>query len=153
MWIGIVIAVVILIIFYIYVLVSKNNYLQSYLTGMWAATEEFLERAEIEGMFLQLGEQDKNVRRAYLLMHDNNTIVTNRGFDMKFKSSPLQYLTPQITESIDYEVTLTDTEVDENMPLEEIIPLILTLTLYPATNRMILTDGETVYAEMYKTPY
>ncbi len=79
--IGAVIVVILCVIW----LQSRNyrDIYENYMTGLWIASEEFTENAEISSMRLFIGPYhiEKQSRAAYLLINDN---VTNQLINLKY---------------------------------------------------------------------
>ena len=70
------IILILIIMLYNYNVNSKmyNNVLE----GMWSATEEFCKKSEIDGMIVYIGPKQKlNKRKAYLIIHSDNTIISS----------------------------------------------------------------------------
>lgn len=160
----IIIAVVILLILLIVFNSKQNKITDEFLYGMWKANDDFLKKADLQGMMFYIGPPDNSgptweSRMVYIIMHSGNSIIVNKRVEMIIHNSILEYIVPNGTSAI-RDVEIRELEQDSvGIPMKEIMPSNMTMDIN-ITDGSIILSGEPlnsqdsneniVYAELYK---
>jgi hypothetical protein len=151
---------VLFVIIFIYLGWRTSQVYSNSISGMFSASPEFLEKAEISNMFLYVGEPFKNgpfteKRYIYLVMHHENTIIANKQLEMEIKKSLNSYI---ISNENKYNVRIyeLDDDDDSGVKFSDIMPENLELYFDITMGRMSLKgddndDDPKLYAELYKS--
>jgi hypothetical protein len=173
--VAVVVVLALLLIIYVILTRQKCSLYSTGLHGMWNASPDFLEKAEISGMCIYIGEPYENglseKRKAYIIMYMGDTIIANKRIDITVKKG-MHNLSPfainseiccdvEITESDmeDFEGVGTDDDTlgSRGIALDEIMPKDLEMYYDISANRIALkgTDengDDRLYAELFKVP-
>jgi len=161
-----ILVVILIAIFFYYISYSYYYMYDDMLSGMWKADPDWAIQADIDGMLLFIGEAEGGIftetRKGYMIMHANDQVIAAK--QIEFNISSQSNIIPKKT--VTYYVELVDLGESEdgllpdeadgsNVPLEEIMPLTLTMEVGVSSGKLILygedEDGEeTQYAKLYK---
>ena len=114
---AVIVVVVIVLLFLGYCSYNNTKINGDNLTGMWAGTDEFLEKAEIGGggMFMYIGDEYKfGKRKAHILMHDNGKVIASMNVDLHTG----HYFSPIYKKQITINATITDSEEEDDPETE-----------------------------------
>lgn len=170
--------VIVLIVFVIASLAAtqqKNALYSDMLQGMWTGGGDFLEKAELSGMYFYIGEPYKTSwneerRKAYLIIHQDNALVYNSTVDLIIKRNVGTYINPTLSDEIERKIILTDKDPDTDPDTEEkllpdadtdsasindIMPKQMTMFFDPRLPRLIFRGendegDDRIYAHFFK---
>lgn len=141
---GIAFAIVVIIVLIWVVGAKRSSAINDYIAGAWVAPDEFCEEAELESLMIVFGEPTTSAfgsveQLGYIVANPNisagMTLLYSRGFTM----SP-------------YEKTFSvNVEFDDGPLWGESNPTDVTIDVDMVKGRMIIRDGDTVFAELYKS--
>mgnify|MGYP003553409867 FL=1 len=114
---SVIVVVVIVLLFLGYCSYNNTKINGENLTGMWTGTDEFLEKAEIGGMFMYIGDEYKlGKRKAHILMHDNGKVIASMNIDLHTG----QYISPIYKKQITINATVTDADKEDEPETESL---------------------------------
>jgi len=167
--------VIALVIVFVFLLIGsyfKTQLRDGMLEGMWKADEDFLQKAELSGFYFyvgpslgsSLGSFFSEKRRAYILMHSEETVIINRAVNLYISGGWLDSLNPFMTASfirsvqIEPEDSETQDVTDVVIKIEDVLPRNMTMEISMLDGRMVLSgvlspdsDNEPkVYADLFK---
>jgi len=131
---------------------SQNTQLDTFIEGMWVASDEFCSRADIDGMMVYIGPAEdfgvfEQTRRAYIIMHSDGVIIAAKNIEISMSG----FLMSPVPVSLNYKsITLTDMS-DDKTSLDNIMPTSMQCELEMSQGKMSWLDGDITYAELYKT--
>jgi hypothetical protein len=137
---SVIIVIVIVLLFLGYCSYNNAKINGENLSGMWEATDEFLEKAEISGMYMYIGDEYKfGKRKAHILMHDNGKVIASMNVDLQTSF----YLSPIYKKQITLNATVkeSDSETDEELTVSEIMPEKVILTYSECHLQIRDSDG------------
>lgn len=178
------IVVVIVIIMIMVVLAAgkpKKKLYNTIIQGMWRAGDDFLEKSDLGGMYLYIGEVynsgagslTKELRKAYLIMHNESSVLVNKRIDIEISKPLSSNFNPFAETNIERSIKISeysgaedslklnttdllpDEEGESQIPIKDIMPETQTMYLDLGAGRLALKgiddDGEEqVYAELFK---
>ena len=157
---------------------SKQPLYNDVMHGMWRGGEDFLEKSDLSGMYIYIGEPYNNnplkdTRKAYIIMHSGDNILVNKRIELEITKSILETLSPFTKTELEQKVKVLEYNADDGsddsldgivdesadtnqIPISDIMPEDLTMYLNMGTGRLSLkgndpkTGEERLYAELYK---
>lgn len=143
---AIIVCVVVLLLFAL--LWRNNSRAERALVGLWRGSEEFCRDADLDGFLVAIGPRCgwlSPERRVYVIMQSGDMIVFDallrtKWYGLSFGCGGRYYF--QI---------LNQGETAENgIPISDSLPQNLSVSVDFLTGRMIWTNGDTVYADMFR---
>lgn len=158
---------------------SKQPLYNDVMHGMWRGGDDFLEKAELSGMYIYIGTPyestlTKDKRKAYIIMHNGEDILINKRIEIEITKSLTDFMNPLVKTELEQKVCISEFDpeavdsddklsgiIDEaddsnQIPIREVMPENLTMYLNMGTGRLSFkgedpkTGDDRLYAEMYK---
>ena len=138
--------VIITLLLFIIIFYQINN-THNLLSGFWEADSDFCEESGLDIFCIQISDQvDWNGKRAcYLLAHQGDDFIMNDPISVQFKLSPIKSnnWSLDVTGVKHFDVNFSDIEYTS-------FPNRQKARFYPLCNKLVLYDGDTITAVLYK---
>lgn len=160
----VVVILVILVMFVVAAVRPKQKMYESIIQGMWKGGDDFLEKAELGGMYLYIGtpynsgasSMTKELRKAYLIMHNEDAVLVNKRIDIEITKPLLSNINPFVELELEREIKikefsgeedalklntsglLNDQDNDSTIPISDIMPETQTMYLDLGAGRIAL---------------
>lgn len=116
----------------------------SFIEGFWKADADFCAQAEIINYVVYFGP-GIFTRNCYFIAMNNAGLFLNHPVDMNFGFS--FNFKPWISHCVERRVSLSFITEE---PDEDVLPASFIISYYPTVQKMVLHDGDTVLAVLYK---